>query len=86
MVVTVLKTTFAKGKPKEITYRDTKSEVLFRSELKKKLDSNILGYIDFENIFMETLENHAPLKKESDQGKSSYLHDQNLKEGNNEKI
>ena len=23
----------------------------------------MLGYIDFENIFMESLENHAPLKK-----------------------
>ena len=66
MVVTVLKTHFAKAKPKEIIYRSFKNfnKTTFENELKKQL-SNMkdITYKNFENIFLKTLEHHAPLKK-----------------------
>ena len=66
MVVTVLKSTFIKSKPKEINYRDYKNFVKdkFKKDIKSTLnDRNIQEYKDFENIFLEVLETHAPTKK-----------------------
>ena len=51
MVVTVLKNTFRKSKPKEIFYRPYKNF------------DNSSDYSDFENILLRTLELHAPFKK-----------------------
>ena len=66
MVVTVLKATYTKAKPKKIIYRDHKNfdQENFKEELKKIIDEeNICTYKDFEGIFLNVLEKHAPLKK-----------------------
>ena len=64
MPVTVLKTKFGKCKPKEVTYRDYKKfdEDLFKTDLKTALSSGCCTYEAFENIFLSTLNLHAPLK------------------------
>ena len=66
MVVTVMKTTFPKSKPKVIQYRDYKGFVLsdFRTELRNKLFTVVtMNYDEFEEIFLEVLNKHAPFKK-----------------------
>ena len=65
MAITVLKTTFPKSKPKVIQYRDYKNFVLqkFREELKSGLEKVVDNYATFEEIFLEILDKHAPLKK-----------------------
>ena len=66
MVVTVLKTTFTKAKPKEIFYRSYKNfnNISFRENLRNELSyGNVVNYSDFQLIFMHVLNNHAPLKK-----------------------
>ena len=66
MVVTVMKTTFPKGKPKTIYYRDYKKFNLqeFRRELRSELRKTVvLGYAHFEHIFLTVLEKHAPMKQ-----------------------
>ena len=64
MIVTVLKITFKKAKPKETTYRSYKHFDMhgFRMELKTRLQ-DCEEYIEFENSFLEVLNAHAPLKK-----------------------
>ena len=63
MIVTVLKNSFTKLKPKEIHYRCYKSfnRNLFRSELKLTI-ANISNYEEFESIYLKVLEKHAPFK------------------------
>ena len=66
MVITVLKTTFPKAKPKVIQYRDYKNFILenFRMELRYRLQNEVVdNYAKFEDIFLETLNKHAPTKK-----------------------
>ena len=66
MVLTVLKTTFQKAKPKEIIYRDYKKfeRDKFRYDIKRQLvNIKISDYIEFERIFVEVLNKHAPQKK-----------------------
>ena len=68
MTVTVMKTKFAKLKPKEVTYRDYKhfNEKLFKDELTRSLkdsDESDEKYDIFEDIFIKVLDKHAPLKK-----------------------
>ena len=67
MSLTVLKTKLPKAKPKEIIYRNYKNfdNAAFRSDLKKamRLANSSIGYKDFENIFINTLNVHAPQKK-----------------------
>ena len=66
MVVTVLKTTFQKSKPREIIYRDYSkfNEQTFRENLKEPfIENNTLDYNEFEEIFLRVLNAHAPLKK-----------------------
>ena len=70
MIVTVMKTTFVKAKPRVITYRSYKhfENVSFRKDLKNELYShadNINKYQQFESDFLNVLERHAPLKKKS---------------------
>ena len=64
MIVTVLKTTFKKAKPKEVTYRCYKQfdKCVFKKDLKHNL-TNCTNYEDFESRFLEILNMHAPLKK-----------------------
>ena len=63
MVVTVLKTKFVKAEPKSISYRDYKkfTKEVFSNDLKKFL-YKCSSYEDFEKIFLEVLDIHAPLK------------------------
>ena len=66
MVVTVLKTTFQKSKPREIIYRDYSkfNEETFSENLKRSLSSNDThDYDKFEDIFLRVLNAHAPVKK-----------------------
>ena len=66
MPLTVMKTTFPKSKPKVIQYRDYKKFVIneFAFELKKKFENHVVvNYAKFEEIFLESLNKHAPLKK-----------------------
>ena len=66
LVVTVMKTTFPKAKPKTIYYRDYKKFNLqeFRRELRTELKNTvILGYAHFEYIFLTILDKHAPMKE-----------------------
>ena len=66
LVTAVFKTTFLKSKPKEIIYRDFKkfSEESFNEELSLKLTNECVNdYSSFENIFLDTLNHHAPVNK-----------------------
>ena len=64
MIITVLKTTFKKAKPKEIIYRSYKNldKCVFTNDLKHKV-LNCENYTEFESRFLEVLNRHAPLKK-----------------------
>ena len=64
MIVTVLKTTFEKGKPKEILYRSYKNfnNELFQEDLKKQIGDSI-NYTKFNIGFLKVLDRHLPLKK-----------------------
>ena len=65
MSITVLKTKFEKSKPIEVNYRDYKKfdDNLFKTDLKAALTSGCETYHEFENIFLRTLNLHAPFKK-----------------------
>ena len=70
MVVTVMKTTFPKSKPKVIFYRSYKKfdKEKFREDLKNELNletENSTKYQLFEKTFLEVLERHAPLKRKN---------------------
>ena len=66
MILTVLKTTFKKVKPKEVSYRCYKNfeKDKFRSDLKQRLRTgDCKSYSNFEDIFLNCLNRHVPLKK-----------------------
>ena len=65
MAITVFKVKLNKTKPKEVNYRDYKrfNGNLFKSDLKAALSNGCNTYEKFENIFLSTLNLHAPLKK-----------------------
>ena len=68
MIVTVLKTTIVKGKPRQILYRDYKSftKLVFKKNLTGKLNATTDSRMDFKQfrqIFLEELEKQAPIKK-----------------------
>ena len=64
MIITVLKTTFKKCKPREITYRSFRNfdERLFTIDLENRF-VNCKNVIELESKFLGVTENHAPLKK-----------------------
>ena len=65
MVLTVMKSTFPKAKPKVIQYRDYKNFISqnFRMEIKVRLQNEVVAtYSKFEEVFLEVLNKHAPLK------------------------
>ena len=64
--LSILKTTFTKSKAKEIICRDFKkfNEQCFNNDLRTELSSkSIKSYGSFENIFLDTLSKHAPIKE-----------------------
>ena len=66
MLLTLLKTTFKKVKPKEVSYRCYKNfeKDKFRSDLKQRLRTgDCKSYSNFEDIFLNCLNRHVPLKK-----------------------
>ena len=65
MLVTVLKTTFKKVKPKVIVYRSFRhfDEHLFTKDLKNCL-LNCQSFIEFESKFLGVIDKHAPQKKQ----------------------
>ena len=68
MIVTVFKTTFPKAPPKIISYRDYKKFTLkdFQIYLKKKIQAQPnMNYNLFEKVFLEVLEEHAPVKRKT---------------------
>ena len=64
MIITVLKTTFKKARPKEIVYRSYKNfdNYVFRKDLRHSL-AECGNYNEFERCFLEVLNAHAPIKK-----------------------
>ena len=65
MIVTVLKTSFPKSVPKKILYRNYKNFASnsFKSDWKKQLKYTE-SHEAFENVFLNALQRHAPLKKQ----------------------
>ena len=66
MIVTVLKTTFPKSKPRIITYRDYSKfiENDLQRDLSKKMErKEIHKYDPFEHAFLDAINTHAPHKK-----------------------
>ena len=66
LVLSVLKTTFSKSKSKKINYRNFKKfiEEDFNQELRGRLSTELLdNYSSFENVFIDVLDRHAPIKK-----------------------
>ena len=64
MILTILKSTFPKAKPKQIVYRKFKNFDLknFKNEIRTKMQS-IDKYETFEEKFLKVLNKYAPLKK-----------------------
>ena len=66
LVLTVLKTTFSKNKPKELFYRDYKKFNFsdFNDELKTIFSRNTVGSChQSDQIFLNVLDKHAPMKR-----------------------
>ena len=66
LVISTFKITFTKLKAKEIIYRDFKKfyEECFNNDLRTELSSkSIKSYGSFENVLLNTLNKHAPIKK-----------------------
>ena len=65
MVISVLKKTFQRSSPKELVYRDYKNfdRLTFKRELEEKLNQQINEYKNFEQIFLEVVNTHAPIKR-----------------------
>ena len=70
MIITILKSNYKKRVPLLVNYRSYKKfdENLLRSELANTLENLIgenMGYDEFINVFMKTINLHAPMKKET---------------------
>ena len=66
LVLSVLKTTFSKSKSKKINYINFKKfiEEDFNQELRGRLSTELLdNYSSFENVFIDVLDRHTPIKK-----------------------
>ena len=65
LILTVLKTSFTKSKPRKIIYRDYKNfdSVTFNDELKYVLaKEKIQSCTKFDEMFSQLLNKHAPMK------------------------
>ena len=68
MVVTVLKASFSKAPPKEMLHRSYKNfeQDKFKHELKNIIQNeSVEWYCEFEKVFVDILNEHAPLKGSS---------------------
>ena len=66
MAVTVMRATYIKSKPRQITYRDYKKfdKKEFNKCLKEAVNSKEINkFKTFQDLFLKTLNRHAPLKK-----------------------
>ena len=66
LVLTALKTTFSKNKPKELFYRDYKKFNFsdFNDKSKTIFSRNTVGSCyQFDQIFLNVLDKHAPMKR-----------------------
>ena len=61
MILTVLKKSFPKSAPKKIPCKNYKNSNSFKSDLKEQLKYTE-SYKSFENVFLNVLQRHAPLK------------------------
>ena len=77
LVLTVLKTTISKSKPREIHYRNYNKfdSLKFNVDLKNAFaHEKIKPCIQFDEVFMKVLNRHAPLKKKIPRANhSSYM-------------
>ena len=66
MVIAILKRTFPISAPKKLVYRDNKSfyRLTIKGELEEKQDQQINECKHFEQMFLEALNMHAPIKRE----------------------
>ena len=76
LTVTVLKTYFKKKEPTFINYRSYKHfhEPSFRSDLLQNLNTynmETMDYDEFKNVFMQTLNKHAPMKEKVVRGNNA---------------
>ena len=65
-MLTVIKTSISKNEPKELFYRDYKKLKFsdFHDELKTIFSRNTVGSCyQFDQIFLNTLDKHAPMKR-----------------------
>ena len=68
MVATILRKTFQQAQPRVVSYRDYKNfdNELFESSLQNALkEISRPDYIKFEEVFLETLNKHAPVKQKT---------------------
>ena len=68
MVDTVLKASFSKKPPKEMLHRSYKNldQGKFKYELKNRIQNeSIERYSEFGKVFVDILNEHAPLKRSS---------------------
>ena len=75
MIVTVQKYTFFKSKPRVIHYRCYKDvdNISFRNELRARL-SVTANYDEFDKVYLQVLNNHAPMKSKAVQANhASYM-------------
>ena len=71
MVVTVLRKKFQRAQPKVVSYRDYKNfdNELFKSSLQNALNEiNRHDYTKFEEVLLQTLNKHAPVKQKTIRG------------------
>ena len=70
LIYTMLKVKFTKQAPKSLNYRSYKNfnndrfllDLQYYLYLQYYLNNGYINYVDFEDIFTETLEKHAPMK------------------------
>ena len=88
MVISVLKHTFHRSAPKELVYRDYKNfdRVIFKRELEDKLNQQINEHKHFEQIFLEILNIHEPIKKKLLRANHVPYMTKALKKSNYEKV
>ena len=81
LVTTVLNIKYIKPKPKEVTYRNYKNFNLenFQRDLLTVFSSGCSEYETFENMFLSTLNLHAPLKKKIIRGNHAPYFNRNLR-------
>ena len=67
LVMSVFKTTFSKSEPKEIIYGNFKKfNEGFNQELRGRFSTELVdNYSSFENVFIDVLNRHAPIKSQS---------------------